>query len=390
MDFCVCHCGYPIYNDAMNLIDYASILLRRGWIMLLLAIIAAASAFVFSRTLDPVYRATQRVRIEPSRSDFGLVQSAKQLLNSQVSYLDSSLRAAEVIDHLQMDMTPQQLRADVRIAPNLDSLVIQIDAEHKDIGQAAQIATEWAQLLIRYRDDQNQRARQEDRIYASLQDNPVIVLARPNVAINTLVGLIAGLFVGGIIVFALELVYIDPPFNSNEDYNSIYRDETGRPLPDQVEAYTDTWILDNDKMRVIRDMPLLLSEHGINGHSAEFLNSWLGSLAQTQPHMAAYLAYMTERLVWIRRMMKPSAGIFLHCDDAASHYLKILMDVLFEPGNFRNEITWKRRQDRHNLATRALGRTTDTIFWYAMSAEHKYRIKYLPYSQQYLDSALQA
>ena len=204
MDFYVFHCVYPIYNAAMNLIDYASILLRRGWIILLLAIIAAASAFIFSRTLDPVYRATQRVRIEPSRSDFGLVQSAKQLLNSQVSYLDSSLRAAEVIDHLQMDMTPQQLRADVRIAPNLDSLVIQIDAEHKDISQAAQIATEWAQLLIRYRDDQNQRARQEDRIYASLQDNPVIALARPNVTINTLVGLIAGLFVGGIIVFVLE------------------------------------------------------------------------------------------------------------------------------------------------------------------------------------------
>ena len=186
---------------------------------------------------------------------------------------------------------------------------------------------------------------------------------------------------------SVDLVYLDPPFNSNEDYNSIYRDETGRPLPDQVEAYTDTWILDNDKMRIIRDMPILLGEHGINGHSAEFLSSWLGSLAQTQPHMAAYLAYMTERLVWIRRIMKPSAGIFLHCDDAASHYLKIMMDVLFEPGNFRNEITWKRRQDRHNLATRALGRTTDTIFWYAMSAEHKYRIKYLPYSQQYLDSA---
>lgn len=188
----------------MNLIDYASILVRRGWIMLLLGIIAASSAFFFSRALDPVYRATQRVRIEPSRSDFGLVQSAKQLLNSQVSYLDSSLRAAEVIDRLQMDMTPQQLRADVRIAHNLDSLVIQIDAEHKDIGQAALIATEWAQLLIRYRDDQNQQARQEDRIYASLQDNPVIALARPNVTINTLVGLIAGVFVGGIIVFVLE------------------------------------------------------------------------------------------------------------------------------------------------------------------------------------------
>ena len=188
----------------MNLIDYANILIRRGWIMLLLAIIAAGAAFFFSRTLDPVYRATQKVRIEPSRTDFGLTQAAKQLLNSHVSYLDSSLRAAEVIDRLQLDMLPVQLRADVRFAPNLDSLVIQIDAEHKDPGQAARIAAEWAQLLVLYRNDENQQARQEDRIDARLQDNPVTVLARPNLRINTLVGFIAGFFVGGIIVFVLE------------------------------------------------------------------------------------------------------------------------------------------------------------------------------------------
>ena len=188
----------------MNLIDYANILIRRGWIMLLLAIIAAGAAFFFSRTLDPVYRATQKVRIEPSRTDFGLTQAAKQLLNSHVSYLDSSLRAAEVIDRLQLDMLPEQLRADVRFAPNLDSLVIQIDAEHKDPGQAARIAAEWAQLLVLYRNDENQQARQEDRIDARLQDNPVTVLARPNLRINTLVGFIAGFFVGGIIVFVLE------------------------------------------------------------------------------------------------------------------------------------------------------------------------------------------
>ena len=188
----------------MNLIDYASILIRRGWIMLLLGLIAAGAAFFFSRTLDPVYRATQKVRIEPSRTDFGLTQAAKQLLNSHVAYLDSSLRAAEVIDRLQLDMLPEQLRADVRFAPNLDSLVIQIDAESKDPGQAGRIAAEWAQLLVLYRNDENQQARQEDRIDARLQDNPVTVLARPNLRINTLVGFIAGLFVGGIIVFALE------------------------------------------------------------------------------------------------------------------------------------------------------------------------------------------
>ena len=166
----------------MNLIDYANILIRRGWIMLLLGLLAALAAFVFSRSMDPVYRATQKVLIVPSRSDFGLTQAAKQTLNSHVAWLDSSLRAAEVIDRLQMDMTPERLRADVRIAPDLDSLVIQLDAEHYSPAQAERIAAEWAQLLVLYRNDQNQKARREDRIEASLQDRPVTVLARP--AIN--------------------------------------------------------------------------------------------------------------------------------------------------------------------------------------------------------------
>ncbi len=188
----------------MNLIDYGSILIRRGWVMLLLGIIAAGAAFFFSRQMTPVYRATQKVLIVPSRSDFGLTQAAKQTLNNHVAYLDSSQRAAEVIDRLQMDMIPQQLRANVRIAPDINSLLIQIDADHTDPGQASRIAAEWGVLLVEYRDRLNQQARREDRIVATLQDNPVPFRARPNVLINTLVGLIAGIFVGGIVVFVLE------------------------------------------------------------------------------------------------------------------------------------------------------------------------------------------
>ena len=188
----------------MNLIDYGSILIRRGWIALLLAIIAAGAAFAFSRQLVTVYRATQKVLIVPSRSDFGLTQAAKQTLNNHVAYLDSSLRAAEVIDRLQLDMMPQQLRSNVRIAPDINSLLIQIDADHTDPGQAVRIASEWGQLLLDYRNRENQEARREDRIKAELQDVPVPSRARPNVLVNTLVGLIAGAFVGGIIVFVLE------------------------------------------------------------------------------------------------------------------------------------------------------------------------------------------
>lgn len=188
----------------MNLVDYGRILIRRGWIMILLGAIAAGAAFLFSRQLEPMYRATQKVLIIPSRSDFGLTQAARQILNSHVQYLDSSLRAAEVIDNLQMDTTPGQLRSDVTIASDQLSLLIQIDADHKDPGEAVRIAAAWGDLLLEYRNELNQQARREDRIEARLQDNPVPFKASPNVPINTLVGLIAGIFVGGVIVFVLE------------------------------------------------------------------------------------------------------------------------------------------------------------------------------------------
>lgn len=188
----------------MNLVDYGRILIRRGWIMLLLAVITAGAAFMFSRQLEPVYRATQKVLIIPSRSDFGLTEAAKQILNSHVAYLDSSLRAEQVIDRLQLDMTPGQLRSDVTIAADQLSLLIQIDANHKDPALAAQVASAWGDLLLEYRNSLNQQARQEDRIEALKQDNPVSSQASPNITINTLVGAIIGFFLGAIIVFVLE------------------------------------------------------------------------------------------------------------------------------------------------------------------------------------------
>jgi len=188
----------------MNLVDYGRILIRRGWIMILLGAITAGAAFLFSRQIEPMYRATQKVLIIPSRSDFGLTEAARQILNSHVQYLDSSLRAAEVIDNLQMDTTPGQLRSNVTIASDQLSLLIQIDADHKDPSEAVRISAAWGDLLLEYRNELNQQARREDRIEARLQDNPVPFKASPNIPINTLVGLIAGIFVGGVIVFVLE------------------------------------------------------------------------------------------------------------------------------------------------------------------------------------------
>lgn len=139
---------------------------------------------------------------------------------------------------------------------------------------------------------------------------------------------------------SVDLIYLDPPFNSKRDYNAIYKDETGRPLPDQIEAFNDTWALDAERMSIIRNMPKLLRQHGIDGHTADFLASFMSGLAHTQPDMAAYLAYMAERLLWMKHVLKPTGSIYLHCDPTASHYLKVLMDGIFEHKEFINEIIW--------------------------------------------------
>lgn len=188
----------------MNLFDYASILLRRGWIMLLLAAAAAGAAFIFSSQMDPVYRSTQKVLIIPSRSDFGLTQASITLLNSRVAYLDSELVAQNVINELSLDMLPGELLGATTISSNRDSMLIQIDVDLYNGDLANDIARVWGDELVRYQNELNQEARREDRINARPQDNPSYYLLSPNLRINTLVGALAGLFIGGVIVFVLE------------------------------------------------------------------------------------------------------------------------------------------------------------------------------------------
>ncbi|MCY4525593.1 MAG: hypothetical protein OXB89_03210, partial [Anaerolineaceae bacterium] len=117
----------------MNLLEYVNILLRRGWIMLLLALVAAGSALWLGGQQSPVFRATQRVLMQPTRADFGLTEASKTLLGNHVAWLDSEFRAAEVIDVLRLDMTPGHLLSLVTIASDPLNLTIQIDV---DLGDA--------------------------------------------------------------------------------------------------------------------------------------------------------------------------------------------------------------------------------------------------------------
>jgi len=138
----------------------------------------------------------------------------------------------------------------------------------------------------------------------------------------------------------VDLIYLDPPFNSNRQYNAIYKDETGRPLPDQIEAFCDMWELDADREREIRAMPVLMRESGIDDATVEFWRLWMRALRDTHPRLLAYLSYMAQRLLIMHRILKPTGSLYLHCDPTASHYIKALLDAIFGHQNFRNEIIW--------------------------------------------------
>jgi len=162
---------------------------------------------------------------------------------------------------------------------------------------------------------------------------------------------------------SIDLIYLDPPFSSNRNYNAIYKDETGRMLPDQVEAFCDTWELDTERERAIREMPVLMREVGIDDEIAEFWQMWMIALRKTQPRLLAYLSYMAQRLLLMRSILRPTGSIYLHCDPTASHYIKVLMDTIFGHENFLNEIIWSYRTG--GVSKHWFGRKHDTLLFYA-------------------------
>ena len=183
-----------------------------------------------------------------------------------------------------------------------------------------------------------------------------------------------------------DLIYLDPPFNSNREYNAIYKDETGRPLPDQIEAFCDLWTLDEERERAIRTMPVLLREAGIEDEVAEFWKLWMNALRNTQPRLLAYLSYMVERLLQMKSILKPTGSVYLHCDPTASHYIKVMMDGIFGHRNFRNEIIW-RRYGAHNDAgqgSRHFGRIHDTLLLYGNGATPTWNQVFVPLDPQYI------
>ena len=181
----------------------------------------------------------------------------------------------------------------------------------------------------------------------------------------------------------VDLIYLDPPFNSDRSYNARDKDETGRPLPDQVEAFNDMWVLDEDRERSIRHMPVLVREAGIDDAVAEFWKIWMNALRNTQPNLLAYLSYMVERLIWMKGILKPTGSIYLHCDPTASHYIKIMMDGIFGHKNFKNEIIWH-YQTSSGAPKHHFIKNTDIILFYSKGKNPTFNIVREPWPESTL------
>lgn len=190
----------------MELSDYFRILRRRGWIIVVLVVITAASAYVFSKLQTPVYRASVNVSINPARADLGLTQSAKWLLRNYVAIVHSEKWAEDVIDRLNIDLTPGQLKGNVTVASDDSRFLIQIDVNDYDPGQATRVADAWAQKLVEWRQQENAQQLKQDQVHAYQIDAATWGLFSPKTKINTAAGAILGLLLAGVIIFFLEWV----------------------------------------------------------------------------------------------------------------------------------------------------------------------------------------
>jgi site-specific DNA-methyltransferase (adenine-specific) len=175
---------------------------------------------------------------------------------------------------------------------------------------------------------------------------------------------------------SVDLIYLDPPFNSNRTYNVLFKDESGREAEAQIEAFDDTWHWNPKTEETYQELI---------AHAPARVATMIGALRQFigTNQMMAYLVMMAARLVELHRVLKPTGSLYLHCDPAASHYLKVVLDTIFGPENFRNEIVWK-RTSAHSSAKR-FGPIHDILLFYTKSAVYIWNQQYIPYDESYTE-----
>jgi len=173
----------------------------------------------------------------------------------------------------------------------------------------------------------------------------------------------------------VDLVYLDPPFNSNVTYNVLFGEQNGSQAASQIKAFEDTWRWDQAAAQAYQEV---VEAGGAVSQAMQAFRTLLG-----HSNMLAYLAMMAPRLVELRRVLKHTGSLYLHCDPTASHYLKLLMDAIFGTMNFRNEIIWK-RQSAHSDA-RGYGSVHDVLLFYVKSDDYLWNETYQSYDEAYME-----
>jgi site-specific DNA-methyltransferase (adenine-specific) len=173
----------------------------------------------------------------------------------------------------------------------------------------------------------------------------------------------------------VDLVYLDPPFNSKRDYNVLFREKSGEASPAQIEAFTDTWAWDRAAEETYSE---LITDAPAN--VASMIGALRGFIGSND--MMAYLVMMAARLIELHRVLKPTGSLYLHCDPTASHYLKIVLDTVFGVRNFESEIA-VRRYGAHNDA-KTYGAVHDVILFYTKAPVFTFNKQYQSYGDAYV------
>jgi len=174
---------------------------------------------------------------------------------------------------------------------------------------------------------------------------------------------------------SIDLIYLDPPFNSQANYNVLFRSPTGKQSPAQIEAFEDTWHWTEEAEKAFDEVMT-----SGNTDAAEMLRAMRSFLKEND--MMAYLTMMAIRLLELHRVLKPTGSLYLHCDTTASHYLKVILDGIFGAEMFRNEIAWKRTTTHSDSKT--WSRVTDTLLFYTKGRTFIWNTPREPHSEEYI------
>jgi DNA modification methylase len=175
---------------------------------------------------------------------------------------------------------------------------------------------------------------------------------------------------------SVDLIYLDPPFNSNRSYNVLFKEKSGEDSPAQIQAFDDTWTWSHETEVLYIDVMTGPASNEVK-NALEAMRKLLG-----ENDMLAYLVMMTPRLIELHRVLKRTGALYLHCDPTASHYLKMTLDAIFGPKNFQNEIVWKRTAVKGDAKVR-YGRVHDILLFYSKSTDLAFTAQTTLHSSEY-------